>query len=506
MQFVQNFPFFCILLTLMGAVASSVMSSRMARRTTLFLILADLAMNVSVMIYTLQTGDSYAYKMGHFPAPWGNEIRVGVLETVSLTVFLLVILFAFLGGMRKSEKEIEPTKYNIYCILTDLVMLSLIALVYTNDMFTAFVFIEINTLAAAGLVMMRQGGRALVAGVRYMMMNLLGSSLFLIGCVILYTITGHLLMVNIRESVAALTATGQYHVPLTVVVSLISVGLAMKCALFPFDKWLPAAYSNSTPTGSAMLSSIVSKGYIFLLIKVYVRVIGFDVIRSLGICDVLFIFGAIGMVAGLHQRDACQDDAHDGRLFFRCADRLYLCCAGTGERAGRDVRTVAHAGALGDQVHAVYFRAYAGSRIRRYASAQGSSRRVLPQPAGGGGVYAGRGQSGRRSAAERVHHQGDDGAGGDSNRRAAYGDRPLRAGDFHAAQREVFLRHDDADVHSGSRASRTQRESENQLLRGSGTYRFYRAESHTQFLRTGYLWGAAGMASPDLHKTRRKKP
>ena len=103
MQFVQNFPFFCILLTLMGAVASSVMSSRMARRTTLFLILADLAMNVSVMIYTLQTGDSYAYKMGHFPAPWGNEIRVGVLETVSLTVFLLVILFAFLGGMRKSD-------------------------------------------------------------------------------------------------------------------------------------------------------------------------------------------------------------------------------------------------------------------------------------------------------------------------------------------------------------------------------------------------------------------
>ena len=30
----------------------------------------------------------------------------------------------------------------------------------------------------------------------------------------------------------------------------------------------------------------------------YVRVIGFDVIRSLGICDLLFIFGAIGMVAG----------------------------------------------------------------------------------------------------------------------------------------------------------------------------------------------------------------
>ena len=236
MQFVQNFPFFSILLTLMGAVASSVMSGRRARHTTLLLMAANLAFTVSVMIYTLQTGDSYAYKMGHFPAPWGNEIRVGVLETVSLTVFLLVMLFSFLGGMRRSEKDIEPTKYNIYCILTDLTMLSLIALVYTNDLFTAYVFIEINTLAAAGLVMMRQHGRALVAGVRYMMMNLLGSSLFLIGIVILYTITGHLLMVNIHESVVALAASGQYHVPLTVVVSLISVGLAMKCALFPFDK------------------------------------------------------------------------------------------------------------------------------------------------------------------------------------------------------------------------------------------------------------------------------
>ena len=153
MQFVQNFPFFSILLTLMGAVASSVMSGKRARRTTLFLIAADLAFTVGVMIYTLRTGDSYAYKMGHFPAPWGNEIRVGVLETVSLTVFLLVILFSFLGGMRRSEKEIEPTKYNIYCILTDLTMLSLIALVYTNDLFTAYVFIEINTLAAAAFTL-----------------------------------------------------------------------------------------------------------------------------------------------------------------------------------------------------------------------------------------------------------------------------------------------------------------------------------------------------------------
>ncbi|MDO5377475.1 MAG: proton-conducting transporter membrane subunit [Clostridia bacterium] len=298
MAFVQNFPFFCILLTLICAVVTSVLKGAAARRMTLFVILAVTVMTACVMGYTLATGESYVYLMGHFPAPWGNEIRAGVLETVTMLLFCFVMLFSFVGGLSRSVREIESSKYNIYCILVDLTLLSLLALVYTNDLFTAYVFIEINTIAAAGLVMIRQNGASLVAGVRYLIMNLLGSSLFLIGIVLLYTVTGHLLMANLQESVAALAATGQYRVPLVVTVALMSVGLAMKSALFPFDKWLPGAYSNSTPTGSAVLSSLVSKGYIFLLVKVYVRVIGFDVIVSLGICDVLFVCGAVGMVMG----------------------------------------------------------------------------------------------------------------------------------------------------------------------------------------------------------------
>ncbi len=298
MQFVQNFPFFCIMLTLVCAVVTSVLKGRQARWLTMGMITAVTAMTAAVLVYTLTTGDSYAYMMGHFPAPWGNEIRIGAVEALMMMVFCFVTLFSFIGGMVPSIREIEKTKYNIYCILVDLVFLALQALVYTNDMFTAYVFIEINTLAAAGLVMMRQKGRNLVAGVRYMIMNLVGSSLFLLGISILYTITGHLLMVNIHESVAALAATGAYKIPLTIVVALVTVGLAVKSALYPFEKWLPGAYSNATPTVAAMLSSLVSKGYIFLLIKFYVRVIGFDIICSLGVLDVLFIFGVAGMIMG----------------------------------------------------------------------------------------------------------------------------------------------------------------------------------------------------------------
>ena len=298
MQFVQNFPFMTILLTLICAVVTSVLDGRKARWLTGLMLVTVTAMTTAVMVFTLQTGESFVYMMGHFPAPWGNEIRIGVLETTMMMVFCLVILFSFMGGVVPSIREIEKTKYNIYCILVDLLFLALQALVYTNDLFTAYVFIEINTLAAAGLVMTRQKGRNLVAGVRYMIMNLLGSSLFLFGIVLLYTITGHLLMENIYDSVAVLYATGEYRVPLTIVVAMITVGLALKSALYPFEKWLPGAYSNATPSVAAMLSSLVSKGYIFLLIKIYVRVIGFEIICSMGILDILFIFGVAGMIMG----------------------------------------------------------------------------------------------------------------------------------------------------------------------------------------------------------------
>ena len=46
------------------------------------------------------------------------------------------------------------------------------------------------------------------------------------------------------------------------------------------------------------LSSIVSKGYIFLLVKVIYRVTGAEVFAGSEIINVLFVFGIIGMVLG----------------------------------------------------------------------------------------------------------------------------------------------------------------------------------------------------------------
>jgi len=296
-DFIRNFPLFMIILCLISGTSSTMLKKEAARVVNLLLISIVGIMSAVVAFYCYIYG-SFTYMMGHFPAPWGNEVRAGVLEGFMGTFFCVIMILSMLGGHKKLFDEIELSKHNFYYVLVNLLLCSLIALVYTNDLFNAYVFVEINTIAACGLIMIRQNGRTLEAAVRYMVMSLLGSGLFLIGICIIYDVTGHLLMSNIQESLSAIFATGEYAVPAIVGVVLMVTGLGVKSALFPFHSWLPDAYGYSTVSSAAILSSLVSKGYIFLLIKIFYRVVGIEIVRESHILRVLFVLGLTAMIAG----------------------------------------------------------------------------------------------------------------------------------------------------------------------------------------------------------------
>ena len=298
MDFVRNFPFMSIILSLFSGPLSSVLDGKWAKRVNTAVIVIVGILSACVLRYVVGTGEEFIYYMGHFPAPWGNEIRVGRLEAFMALFFCVIMFLCMLGGTRERLTQIEDSKQNLYYIMVNLLLCSLLALIYTNDLFTAYVFVEINTISACGLIMIRQNGRTFEAAVRYMIMSLLGSGLLLLGICFLYSVTGHLLMSNIQQQVQLLAATGEYHIPLLVALSLMSVGLAMKSALYPFHSWLPDAYGYSTVSSAAILSSLVSKGYIFLLIKIFYRVIGFDIVCESKVIHVLYVFGIMGMIMG----------------------------------------------------------------------------------------------------------------------------------------------------------------------------------------------------------------
>ena len=298
MEFVQNFPFISIILSLFSGPLCSVLNGKTAKRVNAAVIFIIGVMTTAVLAFVLKSGEPYVYMMGHFPAPWGNEIRVGLLEAAMALFFCIIMFLCMVGGEKERELEIEDSKQNLYYIMVNLLLSSLLALIYTNDLFTAYVFVEINTISACGLIMITQTGRTIVAAVRYMIMSLLGSGLLLLGICFLYGMTGHLLMSNIQEQVMILHQTGSYHIPLIVSLGLMSVVLAIKSALFPFHAWLPDAYGYSTVSSAAILSSLVSKGYIFLLVKIFIRVIGIDIVWDSKVINVLFAFGIAGMIMG----------------------------------------------------------------------------------------------------------------------------------------------------------------------------------------------------------------
>lgn len=174
MEFFINFPFFTIVLSLICAAVSSVLSHKAARVLCFFANIAVIVMSACTLIYTLATDSFYTYRMGHFDAPFGNMIRFGPLETF-LAVFLCsVLLLSLYGGMKHIYDDNDEHKLNYYFALINLLRAAILALLYTDDVFTAFVFIEICTLSSTGILIIRQVGRTTVAAVRYLIFNLLG--------------------------------------------------------------------------------------------------------------------------------------------------------------------------------------------------------------------------------------------------------------------------------------------------------------------------------------------
>lgn len=299
LPFYHHIPFFSIVtLMITGIITSIIHSGRKALAVHLGAVTAVLGATGLLWLNVVPSGERFLYQLGIVGHPFGNELACGPVEVSLAAVFLLVMLCCVVGGARELREDINEDKQNLYFVMCDLIMASLLAMLYTNDAFTAYVFIEINTISACALVMAKDTGPTLVATIRYLMMSLLGSGLFLMGLTFLYQMTGHLLMIDMREQIALLAESGAYCFPLIITAGMMTVGLGLKSALFPFHSWLPDAHGSATTTSSAILSGLVLKGYLILLVKVMFSIFGLEVFNTFHVTDVMLLLGALAMAAG----------------------------------------------------------------------------------------------------------------------------------------------------------------------------------------------------------------
>lgn len=298
MEFSLNFPLFMIVGSLVCAVTSPILKHRAARNLSLLLSATCTILNIILLTYVLSANQSFTYMMGHFPHPWGNELKISIMECVISTLFSAVLFLVLLGGKESINDNIYEDKRNLYYSLCNLINSALLVLVYTNDIFTGYVFVEICTLASTGILVLRGSGKSLAAAMRYMVFALVGSGLLLFGIVFLYNITGNLLMPNLKECIVGLWVTDQYKLPLLTAMCFISIGVAIKSGLFPFHFWMADTYGAAVPASSGILSGIISKAYIFFLIKVIKDVFTLEIFKASGIANIIFIFALFGIVVG----------------------------------------------------------------------------------------------------------------------------------------------------------------------------------------------------------------
>ena len=334
MPFMHNIPFFSIMLPILCGIICLSVGSAAARRMALAVFAAECALSAALLVYVTGTQESFTYMMGHFPAPFGNEMRAGALEALMALAFSAVMLLSAIGGLEDLRSDIDAKKHNFFYLMTCFQLAAMLAIVYSNDLFTAYVFIEIITLSACSIIVIKEGGKPLIAAMSYLIMSLIGSALLLLSIALLYTLTGQLLMPDLNAGIQGLMQTGDYFVPLFVLMGLMIVGLGIKCAMFPFHSWLPNAHAHATTAASSILSGLIVKCYLLLLVKIFMRVFSLDVITQLRAGFVLIAFGTLGLIIGsviaVRQRDVKQ------MLSYSTVAQVgYICIAiGLGNKAG----------------------------------------------------------------------------------------------------------------------------------------------------------------------------
>jgi len=234
--------------------------------------------------------------LGGWEAPLGIELRVDGLAALMLAVTAIVgaavsaYSTAYFGDIADLGKQGAPALRGAryFAPLWLVLWAALNGIYLSGDLFNLYVSLEILGLSAAALVTLAVTSKATVAGMRYLIVSLVGSMFFLLGVALLYVSVGTL-------SLAAL-ADAQPTGPLAMVaLAVMTVGLAAKTALVPLHGWLPPAHAAAPAPASALLSALVVKGSFYILLRLWVQV--FDGGSEAGLL-LLGLLGGIAIVWG----------------------------------------------------------------------------------------------------------------------------------------------------------------------------------------------------------------
>ncbi|MFF5513082.1 Na+/H+ antiporter Mnh2 subunit D [Staphylococcus capitis] len=280
-------PFLCALILVF--IKNKNQTSKILSITTMIVsTLISLALLIYVVNHKPITLD-----FGGWKAPFGIQFLGDSLSLLMVTVSSFVVTLIMAYGFGRGEKRV-----NLFHLPTFILLLTVgvIGSFLTSDLFNLYVMFEIMLLASFVLVTLGQSVEQLRAAIIYVVLNIIGSWLFLLGIGMLYKTVGTLNFSHIASRLNHMES----NQTITIISLVFLVAFSSKAALVIF-MWLPKAYAVLNTELAALFAALMTKVGAYALIRFFTLL--FD--HHPGITHPLLVFmscitmiiGAFGVIA-----------------------------------------------------------------------------------------------------------------------------------------------------------------------------------------------------------------
>lgn len=263
MTFDQHLPALPVLIPMLAAPLIVLLTPRGlawagAAATSVF----TFAVAVSLAIATMD-GTVLTYEMGGWEAPFGIALSVDSFASLLLLVVTGAGAVTIVFGRASLAIQVQEHRQPLFYSAWLLAIAGLCGMVTTGDAFNIFVFMEISSLASYILIAGGPDRRALLATFKYLIIGTVGATFYLIGIGLIYMLTGTLNLADMELRIADVTSLN----PLLAAAGFITIGLALKAAVFPLHVWLPNAYTHAPHIITAFLAACSTKVAVYVLFR-----------------------------------------------------------------------------------------------------------------------------------------------------------------------------------------------------------------------------------------------
>ncbi|MCU0119983.1 monovalent cation/H+ antiporter subunit D [Pseudomonas sp. B2M1-30] len=233
-------------------------------RINLFSSLVGLFISVMLLQWTQTTGvpgSIGVYLPGNWQVPFGIVLVVDRLSALMLVLTGIIGVTALLFAMARWDGAGSS-----FHALFQIQLMGLYGAFLTADLFNLFVFFEVLLAASYGLLLHGSGRARVSSGLHYISINLLASSLFLIGAALIYGVTGTLNMADLALKIPLVPEAdrGLLHAG----AAILAVAFLAKAGMWPLNFWLVPAYSSASAPVAAMFA-IMTKVGVYTLLRLW---------------------------------------------------------------------------------------------------------------------------------------------------------------------------------------------------------------------------------------------